>query len=159
MLILLGRVISLPTSHLFRESNFCIRHKLIPFWIEFRTKDGYDMKLINRRGRSSLPQSAEVTVSVIHQYSDHVHNRNNVSHVMLHNHNKYVILYPMQESENGTARQCPNPTDTCYQTIQMNPEGDGFMIRKGCMNLVRYDITLLPDDFGFSDHLGITCAS
>lgn len=66
---------------------------------------------------------------------------------MLHNHNKYVILYPMQESENGTARQCPNPTDTCYQTIQMNPEGDGFMIRKGCMNLVRYDITLLPDDF------------
>lgn len=105
------------------------------------------MKLINRRGRSSLPQSAEVTVSVIHQYSDHVHNRNNVSHVMLHNHNKYVILYPMQESENGTARQCPNPTDTCYQTIQMNPEGDGFMIRKGCMNLVRYDITLLPDDF------------
>ncbi|NP_999632.1 63 kDa sperm flagellar membrane protein precursor [Strongylocentrotus purpuratus] len=39
------------------------------------------------------------------------------------------------ESENGTARQCPNPTDTCYQTIQMNPEGDGFMIRKGCMNL------------------------
>ncbi|XP_072174787.1 63 kDa sperm flagellar membrane protein-like [Diadema setosum] len=39
------------------------------------------------------------------------------------------------ESENGTAVYCPNARDTCYTTIQMNPEGDGFMIRKGCMDL------------------------
>ncbi|XP_041480057.1 63 kDa sperm flagellar membrane protein-like [Lytechinus variegatus] len=45
------------------------------------------------------------------------------------------------ESENGTAQRCPNPTDTCYQTIQMNPKGDGFMIRKGCMDLEEcYDL-------------------